>query len=162
MNKSGSLNRSVATVKASVFSHATEDEAKVEKALKNAILSEGGKMSSRRLSGYYKDPINIMTVKVTRSRDASQVLKATIQALSSLDRLRVLDEIEDRTDDAGNLYIRLDKQKAFQGVLTFKDADPIRIKFSFKIPHGLDSVEYIRSVIKEFMDEDIDVKEDRP
>ena len=121
MNKSGSLNRSVATVKASVFSHATEDETKVEKALKNAILSEGGKMSSRRLSGYYKDPIKIMTVKVTRSRDASQVLKATIQALSSLDRLRVLDEIEDRTDDAGNLYIRLDKQKASDGELVLWD-----------------------------------------
>jgi len=102
-----------------------------------------------------------MTAKVTRSKDASLVLKTMIQALSSLDRLRVFDEIGDRTDEAGNLYIRLDKQKAFQEVLTFNDRDSIRVKFSFRIPHGSDPIKYIRSVIKGFMDEGVDVEEDR-
>jgi RNA binding exosome subunit len=102
-----------------------------------------------------------MTAKVTKSKDASLVLKTIIQALSSLDRLRVFDEIEDRTDEAGNLYIRLDKQKAFQKVLTFNNMDSIRIKFSFRIPHGSDHIKYIRSVIKVFMDESVNVEEDR-
>ena len=163
MNSIGSLNRSVATVEASVFSHATEDEVKVKQALKNTIQPEVAnmKISCRRLSGHYKDPITIMTAKVTRSKDASLVLKTMIQALSSLDRLRVFDEIGDRTDEAGNLYIRLDKQKAFQEVLTFNDMDSIRVKFSFRIPHGSDPIKYIRSVIKGFMDEGVDVEEDR-
>jgi len=163
MNSIGSLNRSVAAFEASVFSHATEDEVKVEQALKNTIPPEVEKMkmSCRRLSGHYKDPITIMTAKVTRSKDASLVLKTMVQALSSIDRLRVLDEIEDRTDETGNLYLRLDKQKAFQEVLTFNDMDSIRVKFSFKIPRGSDPVEYIRSVIKGFMDEGVDVEEDR-
>jgi RNA binding exosome subunit len=163
MNSKGSLNRSVVTVEASVFSHATEDEVKVEQALKNTIQSEVAKMKicCRRLSGHYKDPITIMTAKVTRSKDASLILKTMVQALSSIDMLRVLDEIGDRTDESGNLYLRLDKQKAFQEVLTFNDMDSIRVKFSFRIPHGSDSVEYIRSVIKGFMDEGVDVEEDQ-
>jgi RNA binding exosome subunit len=163
MNSKGSLNRSVVTVEASVFSHATEDEVKVEQALKNTIQSEVAKMKicCRRLSGHYKDPITIMTAKVTRSKDASLIFKTMVQALSSIDMLRILDEIGDRTDESGNLYLRLDKQKAFQEVLTFNDMDSIRVKFSFRIPHGSDPVEYIRSVIKGFMDEGVDVEEDQ-
>ncbi len=71
-----------------------------------------------------------------------------IDGMSSLDLSTLLDEITERVDTSGNLYIRFDKQKAFRGVEYINKFDPIRIKFKFRIPHKMDPSEHIRSTIK--------------
>jgi RNA binding exosome subunit len=40
-------------------------------------------------------------------------------------------ELSLHSDDEGNLYLRIDKQRAFLGVITLNDEDPIRVKLKF-------------------------------
>lgn len=141
-------------VQLSVFAYATEDEAKVERALRNAIPSDvsGIKFSSRRLTGHFRDPITVLTAEIRRDKDATKVFQATIRALPTLDRYRLIEKIGERTDKAGNLYIRLDKQRALAGVETLNDVDPVRIKFKFRVPHGEAPASFIRTAIEAVID----------
>lgn len=146
--------RVVTGAEISVFAHATEDEEKVERALRNTIPAEitGYKIDIQRLKGHYKDPITVITAHI-RKKAAGEVFCATLRTLSSLDQHQLLDEVEDRSDKAGSLYLRLDKQAAFRGVGRLSLVDPIRMKFRFQIPHGMDPVAFIRSSIATILDE---------
>jgi RNA binding exosome subunit len=141
-------------VQLSVFAYATEDEVKVERALRNAIPSDvsGVKFSSQRLTGHFRDPITVLTAEIRRDKDATKVFQATVRALPTLDRHRLIEEIVERTDKAGNLYIRLDKQRALTGVETLNDVDPVRIKFKFRVPHGEAPASFIRTAIEAVID----------
>ena len=142
-------DRFVTGVEISVFSHATEDEDKVERALRNMIPQgvSNIKVDMRRLRGYYNDPIAIMTASIRRRKEATETFRATMRALSTLDHYRLIEEIEDRVDEAGNLYLRLDKQRALGGVEVLNEVDPVRIIFRFQVPHGVNPVSFIRSSI---------------
>jgi RNA binding exosome subunit len=142
-------DRFVTGVEISVFSHATEDEDKVERALRNMIPQgvSNIKVDMRRLRGYYNDPITIMTASIRKRKGATETFLATMRALSTLDRYRLIEEIEERVDKAGNLYLRLDKQRALGGVEVLNEVDPVRIIFRFQVPHGADPVSFIRSSI---------------
>ncbi|MGD2200681.1 MAG: RNA-binding domain-containing protein [Candidatus Bathyarchaeota archaeon] len=140
-------------VEFTVFTHATEDEDKVERALRN-VIPEGTpnvRFKSQTFSGYFKDSITLITATIKR-REAAEVLNSTITNLNTLDRERLLDELNERVDDSSNLYIRLDKQKAYQRRLVMEETDPIRIKFRFYPPHGTDSIDYVRSVLTDIIE----------
>ncbi|UCD44417.1 MAG: hypothetical protein JSV27_09865 [Candidatus Bathyarchaeota archaeon] len=141
-------------VELSVFVYATEDEAKVERALRNTIPSDitGIKFSSQRLTGHFRDPITVITAEIRRDKDATKVFQATVRGLPTLDRHRLIEETGERTDKAGNLYLRLDKQRALAGVETLNDADPVHIKFRFRVPHGEDPASFIRTAIEAVVD----------
>lgn len=143
-------DRFVTGVEISVFSYATEDEDKVERALRNMIPPgvSNIKVDIRRLKGYYNDPITIMTASIRRRKDATETFRATMRALSTLDRYRLIEEVEERVDEAGNLYLRLDKQRALRGVEVLNEVDPVRMIFRFQVPHGADLVSFIHSSIK--------------
>jgi len=142
------------SVEASVFAYATEDEAKVEHALKNTLKAEAeSDIEMQRLSGHYNDPLSLMTLRITNRKAAHEVFVNVIRGLSTMDRERLLDEIEDRVDDSGNLYLRLDKQSAFTGRMVLQEIDPVRLKFRFRVPHGSDPKLNIRSYIASVLDE---------
>ncbi len=145
----GERSFDIASVGVSVLSHATEDEDKVERAVRNLFPEDAGefRLKRQRLSGYHKDPITLITTRIRKRRGAVRTFRFIIGLLSPLDRQRLLDELEDRVDEAGNLYIRLDKQKAFRGEGALKEIDCIRLRFGFRVPHGRPSLEYIESVI---------------
>lgn len=142
-------DRFVTGVEISVFSYATEDEDKVERALRNMIPQgvSNIKVNMRRLRGYYNDPITVMTASIRRRKEATETFRATMRALSTLDRYRLIEEIEERVDEAGNLYLRLDKQRALGGVEVLNEVDPVRMIFRFQVPHGADPASFIRSSI---------------
>lgn len=121
------------SVEASVFSYVTEDERKVERALFNLVPEEAIKPSLRveRLSGHYRDPLLMIRGRVKDVRLAGEILRRLIEALPPIDRERLILEVGDRVDDASNLYLRLDKQKACLGRVILSEADPIRLKFKF-------------------------------
>lgn len=145
----------VAGVEISVFAHATEDEDKVERALRNVIPPEiaGVRVDRRRMRGYYNDPITLITARIRRKKEAMETLRATMASLSSLDQHRLIEEIDNRVDEAGNLYLRLDKQRALGGAEVFNEVDPIRIKFRFQVPHGANPIAFIRSAVTAVIDE---------
>ena len=133
------------------FAYATEDVDKVEKALTNLLGDEvsSADISYTELHGHFKDPITIIKALVKRKRPATQLFMNIIEGLSTLDYSTLLDELDERVDSTGNLYIRFDKQKAFRGDEYLNILDPIRVKFHFRVPHKVDPSEYIRSVIEE-------------
>jgi RNA binding exosome subunit len=147
----------VREVEVSAFAHATEDEDKVEKAIKNLLPEDSRDIWLKRttLKGYHGDPITILT-GMTRRKGATGVLRKVVQELSTLDQQRLLDEYEDRLDGGGNLYIRFDKQKAYLGKASLQDTDPVRMKFRLRLPHGNIRAEYVRGVVNAIIEEDIE------
>jgi RNA binding exosome subunit len=146
----------VREVEVSAFAHATEDEEKVEKAMKNLLPEESRDVWLKRttLKGYHGDPITILTGK-TRRKGATGVLRKVVQELTSLDQQRLLDESEDRLDGGGNLYIRFDKQRAYLGTVSLQETDPVRMKFRLRLPHGNDRAEYVRGVVNSIIGEEV-------
>jgi RNA binding exosome subunit len=144
-------------VEISVFANATEEEAKVERAVLNLFPYEAADIKKRyeNLTGYYNDPIKILKFSISKRRSASDLFVAIIRSLPSLDRERLLDEIEDRVDKAGNLYIRLDKQSAFAGKVALREVDSIRIKFMIRVPHGVESAETALSIITDILNHEV-------
>jgi RNA binding exosome subunit len=130
--------------------HATEDRAKVLKAVWNLFPrdAEFPNYSETKLNGFFGDPITTMRFIVKHRRPATELLEQIIQNLSSLDYFTLLDELPQRFDDTKNMYLRFDKQKAFLGKLLLDRHDAIRLKISFLIPHKADPAE----VIKEHME----------
>jgi RNA binding exosome subunit len=145
----------VRDVEVSAFAHATEDEDKVEKAIKNLLPEESRDIWLKRttLKGHHGDPITILTAK-TRRKGATDVLRKVVQELSPLDQQRLLDESEDRLDGGGNLYIRFAKQKAYLGKANLQETDPVRMKFRLRLPHGNVRAEYVREVVNAIIGEE--------
>ena len=139
----------VREVEISAFSNATEDEDKVEKAIKNLLPEENRELwlTRKTLKGYHGDPITIITGKIRTKKGATGVLRRVGQELSTLDQQRMLDELDERLDEGGNLYIRLDKQNAYQGKVRLLETDPVKMKFRLRLPHGRDRAEYVRDII---------------
>ena len=143
--------KTILKVELQTFAYATEDVDKVEKALTNILGNDVGyaKLTHSNLTGHFKDPITIIKAIINKKKPTSALFNRVLNGMSSLDIFTLLDELSDRVDTSGNLYIRFDKQKAFKGVLYLNMVDPIRIKFNFRIPHRMDPSEHIRSIIEE-------------
>jgi RNA binding exosome subunit len=140
----------VNSVELSVISYATEDEEKVERALRNLMPPEfDAKVTRQRLKGYYNDPITRILVKVMKRKEATRVMRQILGQISTLDQTRLLDEIEKRTDDRGSLYLRFEKQRALSGAAVLNENDPVRVKIKFYVPHGQETDAFIRSVLEE-------------
>ena len=138
--------RLVKSAEVSVFAHATEDEEKVKKAV--AILARfEPEWEAQRLSGHYDDPIQLLTSKTSRKKEATDFLANIVARLSSLDRETLFGDLANRVDPQGSLYIRLDKQRAFHGRAVITESDPIRVKFRFQLPHKADPVAAIREIL---------------
>jgi RNA binding exosome subunit len=123
----------VVSVEVSIFSYATEDERKVERALFNLVPEEVIRQSLRveRLSGHYRDPLLLIRGVIKDGEAAGEILRRLVMALPPVERERLVLEVEDRVDEANNLYLRLDKQKAYLGRVLMGEADAIRFKFKF-------------------------------
>jgi len=138
--------RIIKAAEISVFAHATEDEEKVKQAVKRLAKYEHV-FENQRLTGHYEDPITLLTSKTTKKKEASDLLANIVDKLSRLDRETLLQELPNRVDPQGCLYLRLDKQKAYHGRAVLNENDSIRIKLKFQLPHKADPVVVIREYI---------------
>lgn len=138
--------RLVKAVEISVFAHATEDEEKVKQAVKRLARFEP-EFEFQRLSGHYEDPINLLTAKTVKKKEATNFLANIIDKFSSLDKSTLVQNLPNHIDQQGSLYIRLDKQKAYHGRAVIAENDPIRVKFKFQLPHKADPVVVVREFI---------------
>ena len=140
-----STQRIVRQVEISVFKHATEDRAKVLKAVRNLFPkdAEFPNYTETNLDGYFGDPIITLHFLVKHRRQATELFDNIMENLSSLDYVSLLDELPQRIDDTKNLYLRLDKQKAFFGKVVLERHDSIRVKVSLLVPHKVDPAEFL-------------------
>ncbi len=138
-------------VELSTHVHATESELKVVRALLNLLPPQ------------YRDGINIMrsggqghfgndidTIKVQfKGQDALQIAQHILKTVDQLDKEIILVTINSRFSD-GKLYLRFNKQLAYNGVVRLDDGDDV-IKVIIRFNHWIIKNEGIENVIKQLM-----------
>ena len=124
----------VQSVEISAIAHATDDLEKVQAAL-TAILPEslkGRQLFTRRyLEGHYRNPITTFEAKLTRLAEVEEFTANFFRRLTKSEKLRIERDLSLYSDVEGNLYVRIDKQKAFGGVVELGEEDPIRVRLKF-------------------------------
>jgi RNA binding exosome subunit len=106
------------------FCYATEDEKRVETALRT-FLPEETEIEREETEGHHGDRILIFSVRLERADDVRYVL-SRLTELGSFDRL--LAELEDRIDENCAFFIQLDKQAAYRGDVELGDGLMLRGK----------------------------------
>jgi RNA binding exosome subunit len=124
----------VQSVEISAIAHATDDLEKVHAAL-TTILPEslrGQQLFTRRyLEGHYRNPITTFEAQLTKPADVEEFTTNFFRQLSKSEKLRIERDLALHSDPEGNLYVRLDKQRAFRGTVELGGEDPIRVRFKF-------------------------------
>ncbi|HKL29715.1 MAG TPA: RNA-binding protein [Natrialbaceae archaeon] len=93
------------------FCYATEDEKRVERALR-AFLPEEYPIERAETEGHHGDRIVVLSARLENADDVRHVL-GRLTELGEIER--VVDELDERIDDNTSLFLRLDKQAAFKG-----------------------------------------------
>lgn len=124
----------VQSVEISAIAHATDDLEKVQAAL-TTILPEslkGRQLFTRRyLEGHYRNPITTFEARFTKPADVEVFTSNFFRQLSKSEKLRIERDLALHSDPEGNLYVRIDKQRAFRGIIELGEEDPIRIRLKF-------------------------------
>lgn len=126
MSEEGSLKFSGAEI--NIVLHATEEEGRVLKAIEDVLLVPSERFSSSPSEGHYKNKI-LLQRAILSSHEAGSLAKRVISLLNSADREHLSRLVHEYSDEKGNLYIRLDKQRMCQGRVSLSETDAIKIRF---------------------------------
>lgn len=129
------------------FAHATEDPEKVLTAIRNTLpkqLGENAAFKKASLTGHHKNPIILFETKLTDKQQLPAALEKIAAGLSPLDKETLDSEIKLHLEKR-NLYLRFNKQSAYQGELRFSSNDPIHFKIHFKNKTPEEIVEICRN-----------------
>jgi len=112
------------SVELRVHCHATEEESRIEKALRT--LGPDGTIETERAEGHHGNPILLMRCRIQKD-DAIAAFWRRVKDEGLLDR--ILETLEERIDDDAVLHLRFDKQRAFAGAIEpAQDADAIAVR----------------------------------
>jgi len=106
------------------FCYATEDEKRVEAALRT-YLPEDYPIERAESEGHYGDRIVVLSARVENADEIRHVL-SQVASLSDIDAVRA--ELDDRVDDNCSFFLTLDKQSAFRGDVVRGDGITLRAK----------------------------------
>ena len=126
--------QTIQTVEISTIAHATDDLDKVQTALTRLIPDKlkGRQLFTRRyLDGHYGNPIVTFEARLTKPSEVDEFTTFFLSQLSKRDKLVIQRDLRLYSDADGNLYIRLDKQKTFRGIVQLGEEDPIRVRMKF-------------------------------
>ncbi len=129
-----------------VFAHATEDSEKVLAAVRNLLPLEVGEeavFKKTQLSGHHGNSIVFFEAKLVDKQVLPDVLRKIGAGLTSLDKEQLGGDVKLHLEKR-NLYLRFDKQSAFQGEVRFSQNDPIHFKVHFKNKSFEEIVEFCR------------------
>ncbi len=139
----------VQSVEISAIAHATDDLEKVQAAL-TKILPEslkGRQLFTRRyLEGHYRNPITTFEARLTKPAEVEEFTTSFFRHLTKSEKLRIERDLALHSDMEGNLYVRIDKQKAFGGVVELGEEDPIRVRFKFNRLSG-EATELMKTIL---------------
>jgi RNA binding exosome subunit len=128
------------------FSYATEDDRRVERALR-ALLPEDAAVERAETTGHYGDPIVVLSARVERADEVRHVLSRLAEA-PAFDRVEA--ELDDRVTENCELFLRLDKQAAFRGEVRLGDGLTVRAKVEAYPAKREAAVENARDALDEF------------
>ena len=106
------------------FCYATEDEKRVEGALRT-FLPEEYEIERQVTEGHHGDRIVVLSARLENADDARYVL-GRLRDLPEYDRF--VDELDERISEDCSLYLTLDKQAAFGGEVRQGDGITLRAK----------------------------------
>ena len=124
----------VQSVELSTIAHATDDLEKTQVALTRLLpdpLKPRQVFTRRYLQGHYGNPIVTFEAHLTDPADIQEFTTFLRQQLSQTDKNNIARQLDRHTDDDGNLYIRIDKQKILLGTTELGQEDPVRVKMKF-------------------------------
>jgi hypothetical protein len=108
--------------------HATEDQEKVLASIEQMLAIPAAGFSGEPSEGHFGNKIVLLKTSVA-SNEAGALAARIMSALNSTDRRELADHVEEYSDEKGNLYLRLDKQRICQGKVSLAESDTVRIKF---------------------------------
>ena len=117
-----------------VFSHATEEQEKVQTAIKNLLpleLTENIQFKKTVLTGHYGNSIIILEVKLAQRQLLNLIIEKFVLDLNSIDKQTLSEEIREHIQKR-DLYLRFDKQSAYLGKIKLSTNDPIHVKLHFR------------------------------
>ena len=106
------------------FGYATEDEERVWRAL-HTFLPEDAEIEREVTEGHAGDRILVFSARVENADDVRHVFERVREA-PSFDR--IVAELDQRIDENCSLFLRLDKQAAFQGRVELGEGITLRAK----------------------------------
>jgi len=124
----------IAYIDIRVFSHATEDPAKVQIAVRNLFsteLAETLVFEKTNCTGHHGNPIILFTAKLEDKKLLPDAIEKIGANLSVIDKEELDRDIKLHLEKS-NLYLRFDKQSAFLGSTKLTQNDPIHLKIHFK------------------------------
>jgi RNA binding exosome subunit len=131
------------------FCYATEDDRRVEAALRT-FLPEETEIEREETEGHNGDRILVFSVRLERADEVRHVL-SKLAGLADLEGL--LEELEARIDDNCAFYLQLDKQAAFNDAVELGDGLMLRGKVE-AYPAKVDrAIETADSALRELADQ---------
>jgi RNA binding exosome subunit len=124
-------------VRITTFIQATEDEDKVLEAIGTFIPDEIDDddvlFDVEETKGFFGNPIKVVNVEIKRSRAVRAFLNHFRELLSEEDRRYILENLEEKVDEEGTLYVRFNKQKAYLGEPEIDEGgDTIQVRIKVK------------------------------
>ena len=126
--------QAIQTVEISTIAHATDDLDKVQTAVARLIPDrlKGRQLFTRQyLQGHYGNPIVTFEARLTKQSEVDEFATFFLHQLSNKDKLAIQRDLRLCSDADGNLYIRIDKQQIFRGIVQLGEEDPIRVRMKF-------------------------------
>lgn len=139
----------IANLSFRTFAHATEDDERVEQALRFASGADDVERS--RSEGYHGNPITVMEAKITRSRE----IRDFFASLDTNDVRKLLDTLELRVDEESMFFLRLDKQEAYQGRIVLGRGDDV-ISVRGKVKSYPQSRENAINAMRDFLSNELE------
>ncbi|GAB3321819.1 RNA-binding protein [Haloplanus rallus] len=130
------------------FSYATEDEKRVESALRT-YLPEETELDRQVTTGHHGDRIVVLSARLENADDVRHVLDRLV---SLPDYETFLDELDERVAEDCSLYLTLDKQAAFGGEVRQGDGITLRGKVEAYPAERESAVENAREAFEDARD----------
>lgn len=124
------------------FCYVTEDEKRVEKALRT-LLPEEFELQRTTSEGHYGDRILVLSARVENADNLRTVLDR-LEEFSEDDVERFLGELEERVDQNCSFFVSLDKQAAFRDEIRLGDGITVQGKieaYPAKKEHAIENLE---------------------
>ncbi len=127
------------------FCYATEDEPRVERALRT-YLPEDAPVERAETEGHHGDRIVVLSARVDVADDVRHVLDR-VRSLSDLES--VLAELDQRVDEDCSFHLSLDKQAAYRGEVRRGSGLRLRAKVEAYPARKPAAVENVRSALRD-------------
>ena len=129
------------------FCYATEDEARVEGALRT-FLPEDAPIERVETEGHHGDRILVLSTRLERADEVRHVL-SQVATLAEDEREGLLAELDDRVDENCSFFLTLSKQAAFNGRVERGDGITLRGKVEAYPAEKERAVEHVRETFEE-------------